>query len=408
MQVKTMVLAAALSVAPGILHAQFEFKLDGRNIQVHSFASEGFSYTNQNNYLTMDTSSGSFAMTDMGANVSTQVTDHLRVGAQFYTRNLGKLGNWAPTLDWAVVDYRVKDWLGFRAGKVKTVAGLYNDTQDMEFLQTWALMPQALYPLDQRGMMIAHIGGDMYGTVSVKKLGQLSYTAYGGKLPQDPEGWYVYGLTTSSQVGTTQVPVPTRAVDNTSGTVYGADVRWATPVKGLTVGSSALAQAITVNGSFLHNQGPFKITPIKDHLLSPYVQYTFGNLKIDAEYRREPRVTATLQPFYKLEAPKIKDMRSMYVAGAYRFTKFLEAGSYHSRYVADWAVLHSDPVNHIYDTAITGRFDLNRYTDLKVEGHFIDGIARSNVSARGFYVAANPTGMQNTTRLLVIRLGLHI
>ena len=50
--------------------------------QVHSFASQGFAYSNDNNYLTMDTSKGSFAMTDGGVNISTQVTDKFRVGAQ--------------------------------------------------------------------------------------------------------------------------------------------------------------------------------------------------------------------------------------------------------------------------------------------------------------------------------------
>jgi len=54
MQVKTILLAAALSSAPALLHAQFDFKLDGRDVQVHSFASQGFMYSNDNNYMTMD------------------------------------------------------------------------------------------------------------------------------------------------------------------------------------------------------------------------------------------------------------------------------------------------------------------------------------------------------------------
>ena len=53
------------------------------------------------------------------------------------------MGNWHPELDWAVADYRFKDWFGIRGGKVKTALGLYNDTQDLEFLYTWALMPQS-------------------------------------------------------------------------------------------------------------------------------------------------------------------------------------------------------------------------------------------------------------------------
>jgi hypothetical protein len=42
MQVKTMVLAATLSVAPGLPHPQFDFKLAGRAVQGHSFAAQAF------------------------------------------------------------------------------------------------------------------------------------------------------------------------------------------------------------------------------------------------------------------------------------------------------------------------------------------------------------------------------
>jgi len=91
-----------------------------------------------------------------------------------------------------VADYRFKDWFGMRGGKVKTTLGLYNDTQDMEFLHTWALVPQAVYPLDQRGETIAHLGGDIYGEIPIRRLGSLNYTVYGGKRPNDPQGGFVY------------------------------------------------------------------------------------------------------------------------------------------------------------------------------------------------------------------------
>jgi len=105
------------------LQAQ-EFKLFERKVQVHGWVSQGFVKTDDNNWLTMDTSSGSAGMTDMGLNMSMQIADNLRVGAQVYDRNLGELGQYHPSLDWAVVDFKPKPWLGFRGGKVKTVFGL--------------------------------------------------------------------------------------------------------------------------------------------------------------------------------------------------------------------------------------------------------------------------------------------
>src|SRR5579859_7084234 len=158
-----------------------EFRLWNRNVQVHGFASQGFVYTSHNNWLTMNTTDGSGAMTDMGLNLSSQLTDRLRVGAQVYDRNLGQLGQWHPSLDWAVADYRFKNWLGIRAGKVKTTLGLYNDAQDLDFLHVFALLPQSVYPSDLRDTTIAHSGGDLYGNIPFHHhLGDLSYTAYAG------------------------------------------------------------------------------------------------------------------------------------------------------------------------------------------------------------------------------------
>lgn len=85
--------------APIAVHAQ-ESKVFDRTVQIHGFASQGFVYTDENNWLTMHSSQGSGAMTDFGANVSTQITDKFRVGAQVYDRNLGNLGEWHPSLDW--------------------------------------------------------------------------------------------------------------------------------------------------------------------------------------------------------------------------------------------------------------------------------------------------------------------
>ncbi len=148
---------------------------------MHGFASQGFVYTDDNNWLTMNTSQGSAAWTDFGLNMSSEVTDKLRIGAQGYDRNLGQLGQYHPSLDWAVADYRFKSWFGIRGGKVKTTLGLYNDTQDLDFLRPFALLPQSVYPIDLRDATIAHLGGDVYGNISLKhRLGDLSYTAYAG------------------------------------------------------------------------------------------------------------------------------------------------------------------------------------------------------------------------------------
>ena len=46
-----------LCASPTALRAQ-EFKVFDHAVQVHGFASQGFAYTDQNNWLTMNTSQG--------------------------------------------------------------------------------------------------------------------------------------------------------------------------------------------------------------------------------------------------------------------------------------------------------------------------------------------------------------
>jgi len=218
----------------------------------------------------------------MGLNLSTRITDNFRVGAQVYDRNLGQLGQWHPSLDWAVADYRFTAWLGIRGGQVKTVLGLYNDTQDQDFLHTFALLPQSAYPADLRDATIAHLGSDIYGRIPLQhQLGDLSYTAYAGHRSDSIYSGYPYLI---SQFGT--------LLKTLGGLPYGGDLRWNTPVRGLLVGASRLNQDTTGKGRGVNplNPGagvvPYSESSKADWTNQFYGEYTIGKLQIDSEYRR--------------------------------------------------------------------------------------------------------------------------
>jgi hypothetical protein len=413
MKLRTILLVAALSAAPSLLYAQFDVHLAGRDIQVHSFASQGFAYSNTNNYLTMNTSQGTLGMTDFGFNASVQVTDKFRVGAQLYDRNVGLLGNWHPELDWAYGDYWFNRWIGARGGKVKTVLGLFNDSQDMEFLHTWALMPQSMYPVDVRGDTIAHIGGDLYGNVSIKRLGSLSYTLYGGQRPNDAQGGYLYGLVSQTRItvpgGFAYVPATTtKIIDYYGGPVYGADLRWNTPIDGLLVGASYMRADITTTGIYKTPKVvPYKMVTLRNPTTAFYVDYSAGKWRFTGEYRREVKDSVFNAPT-GVQIAGNENARSGYVALAYRLSRRVELGTYHSRYIANWALNHGDPMNHIFDQTVTARVDINKCLDFKVEGHFIDGAMINTALDRGFYAAPNPTGLKPTMNMLVVRLGFHM
>lgn len=377
-----------------------QFTIDQHPIQFHAFLTQGFLYSDVNNFLTMPTSHGTFGMTDGGVMLGSNVTDRFRVGAQAYVRNVGHLGNGQVTLDWASGDYSFADWFGIRAGKVKTVLGLYNDGQDMEFLHPWALLPQSVYPLDLRSDTIAHLGADVYGDIHARQFGTFSYTVYGGQLPGDLHGGFVYGTDKSG-----------RHIDSYGGTIMGADFRWNTPVKGFLAGISAVRRDISADGVLATNNTPYDIRTAKNDMVGYYFQYTYGNLRVDGEYRRNPYVNDTFSVSSRTgqmtTSVRDNDSRSGYVSAAYRLTKWLEVGAYHSRFYVDWGTMHSLPNNHIFDQVLTARFDVNRYCDFKVEGHFMDGYG-STSSDRGFYSLDNPAGRQPNTRLLVLRMGFHL
>jgi hypothetical protein len=398
-RMKLAALITVLCAVAAILHAQdvsnyTTFQVDGRTVQIHGFVSQGFLASNDNNYLTTQSSNGSFAFTDFGVNISTNITDKFRVGAQIYDRNLGHLGNWRPQLDFAMGDYKFAEWFGVRAGKVKTVLGLFNDTQDMEFLHTFAILPQSMYPLDLRASTISHTGADVYGTFKLKKFGGLSYTGYAGTRSLDKNGGYVYGLTAA---GINLTGLASKQ--------FGGDLRWNDLIPGLLFGASYLHLPTSGASASIQvapaTSFPFGIKD-NDNTAAFYVEYKIGNLSLDGEYRREI-LTGTSQVGPLPATPFGDDERAWYASAAYRISKRLELGAYHSRYYPTWPATQG-AANHMFDTVAAAKINLAGRWDLKIEGHFMDGYG-TPYSFRGFYPQDNTAGLKPRTNLLVIRTG---
>ena len=266
--------------APAVGRAQ-EFKVGDRHVQVHGFFSQGFVYSNHNNWLTMKTNQGSGAMTDMGLNLSLQLTDKFRVGAQVYDRNLGQLGQWHPTLDWAVADFQFTHWFGVRAGKVKTTLGLYNDSQDLDFLHVFALLPQSVYSADLRDTTIAHAGGDVYGTIILPhQLGDLSYTAYAGHRSDSIYSGYPFLVVQWAAY-----------LKYMGGLQYGGDLRWNTPLKGFLLGASRMNEDISADGVYIDAVNPAGLVPYYEHSRADWTNQFYGQYQV-SRFCFERRVPA--------------------------------------------------------------------------------------------------------------------
>jgi hypothetical protein len=103
------------------------------------------------------------------------------------------------------------------------------------------------------------------------------------------------------------------------------------------------------------------------------------------------------------------DQTAFFASATYRFTRWLQLGTYHSRFQDIGAGIEGVAAfnAHIYDQTVTARFDIRRYWTLKVEQHFMDGVGNP-VSAHGFYLSDNPQGLKPDTKLFVVRFGFSI
>ena len=154
---------------------------DDAGMNIHGFVSQGYLKSSDNNYQG-NTEDGTFEFNEFGLNFSTELTDELRVGVQFFARDLGNLDNDKIIVDWAYGDYRFTDWFGVRAGKMKMPVGMYNEVRDVDMLRTSILLPQGVYNESWRSTFNAIKGIGIYGSFAAGALGTFNYQGQTGVL----------------------------------------------------------------------------------------------------------------------------------------------------------------------------------------------------------------------------------
>jgi hypothetical protein len=350
------------------------------NLQIHGFATQGFLYSTNNNYLTMKSSGGSLQWTEGAISLNDAVSDKLRVGIQLHMYQMGQIGGPQVLIDWASGDYKMNDNLGFRLGKVKVPFGLFNDSQDVDALFLWVLLPQCNYPDDNRDFNLAVMGGEVYGRLSFGDRERVQYRGYVGENRLDANGGYMLQL---SQYGLTFPSPP-------GGKVVGGDLRWVTPVEGLSIGASAQQQGLDGSGP----EGTVHISPLL--LSADYAEWKKGKWYVAGEYWRMP-MNIIAQAGTVPMAESI-DQRSWYPMISYQLLKKLQVGTYYSHYI-NKAGNTSLPENYAKDWVISGRYNFNANFYGKVEGHFLHG------TGIGYYQSVNPDGLKPNTAMLAARIG---
>jgi hypothetical protein len=324
-------------------------------LQLHGFVSQGFLLTTDNDYLA-HSERGSFEFTEVGLNVTAPMTDRLRVGMQLFARDLGPIGNYKPSVDWAYLDYRWRDWLGVRAGRVKLPFGLYNDTSDVDAARTPILLPQSVYPIQNRDFLLAQTGVELYGFVDLGAPGALDYRLYGGtiflEVPDQP----------ASPIAVLDLSIPY---------VAGARVLWETPVDGLRAGASL--QGLRLETELLFPPGPDPVSvDIPAVLWVASAEYQKQDLLVAAEYSRWHVDVESSDPMVFPEMATISERG--YGLVSYAITPWLHPAAYYSIIYPD-VDDRAGPESKQHDAALSVRFDLNFYWLLKLEAHYMHGTA---------------------------------
>jgi hypothetical protein len=358
---------------------------DTANIDIHGFISQGFIKTTENNFFG-ETEDGSFEFNEFGINFANELTDDLRVGLQILARDFGANGNNEMVIDWAFGDYHWKDWLGFRAGKLKTPKGFYNETRDVDMLRTSIFLPQSVYPEILRDMDLGLLGMGAYGHLGLNWFGSISYQFMYGTQNVEANEAASQALQATTAYET---PIQNNSIDVDS--KYSIGMVWDTPLNGLRVGatydcSELLAIALVLGDAIPDTEeGDLVYSDFKKFQNTVFsIEYTIGDLLLSGEYIRT----------YRDFGIGFKEMPSLYsevtsdgwyMAASYQFTDWLALGGYYSESYNDKTDRDGDfaqenrPGNNIAhrayfeDICFTASFMINANWTIKVEDHLFTG-----------------------------------
>lgn len=364
------VVFVALSGSANAAAQDFQQLLDAPP-EFHGFVSQGYVKSTGNDYLVKSKGDGSVEFSEIGLNFTKTISDEFRVGAQVFAQDIGPVGNFAPRFDWFYLDYRYRDWLGVRFGRLKIPFGLYNEVNDVDVARQPILLPQSIYQVDHRQFLFAQTGGEVYGNVPLNGIGSLEYRLYGGTITLDVPG---------------NPPAPGITVsDARFPYVYGGRAMWETPLDGLKAGLSV--QTLRLDATYGVDPALFAVFQalafVPPELTNPFpvqfrvtrwlgsLAYAAKDWDVAAEYSRWVGGFESDAP---LLFPTHVVNERYYVMASYRVSSWFTPGVYYSAiYPNIRRRRHQE--NYQHDVAVSLRYDLTSNWLFKIEGHFMRGTA---------------------------------
>jgi hypothetical protein len=333
---------------------------------------------------------GSWDFREAGINFTTSPYENLRIGAQFYARDLGELGNDKVELDWAYGDYKFHDAIGFRAGRYKIPRGLYNEVQDYDSLRTSVFLPQSVYNIRLRDFYAGMNGAQLYGRIDVGAAGAFTYQACLGNNNYDTEnGSVAYYFNNALTNVANSIPALSGSTFETtsleSDYIMAGMVGWESTF-GLRLGVSGMStRNLEATGYFY--VPPSRFNPTTSLASSGATASDWRSFVFSAEYVWDELTLASEINQEAIVIPGQSDLISGggYVSAAYRVHQKVELGSYYSVIIGDLNDRHGEgqgssrpPTTPDYyawsrDTAFSVRVDPVPSWVVKLEAHYVDG-----------------------------------
>ena len=350
-------------------------------VDMHGFISQGFLKSSGNNIFGKS-KDGSFKFNEMGLTLSSNPTENLHLGIQLIYRDLTDPQS-RVRLDWAYGGYSFRDWLGLRTGIMKIPFGLYNEIRDVDNLRTFVFLPQSVYNENWRDTFNSIEGIGLYGDFSVPYIGDFSYQLQTGKISIPKDG----RLAKESSLGL--INIQDIKVD-LSNVVH---LSWDTPLDGLKFKYSWLDMDFTEHATNVYipteNVKPYWDTDIFTYS----AEYSIGNLVAATEYTlydfniNDFVMTNPMNPAVPIKIDPLKG-EGYYGSLTYRFTKWLQLGTYYSEYYYNkddkegkYFVSFGQPNYRTYlkEFVLTSKFDINEFWTVKLEIHKMYGAATTFV-----------------------------
>ena len=390
----------------------FAAKLE--DLYISGFVSQGFLVSTENNYLLSSSKEGTAEFSEIAVNITAEPMDRLRVGVQFLAFDFGVEGNNNFTLDWAYGDYRWRDYLGIRAGKIKNPMGFYNQQRDVDMLRISIFQPQSVYSHWWRDFALAHEGISLYGNSCFGGTGEFDYEFFGGALNiPDPDNNY---WTDAFSRGQQDVITDTTAyyfkrimpLELRFPWVIGGAIFWDLPIEGLRLGASYMTGEYEFESDFIglvdddlsNPEGYYLDIPIYDQDIYKMavfsVEYLWHTYTFAGEFFLWDNSDNTPFGYYGQLTKQVN--KNLFITSYYS-ESYNDLNDLSGK---DLAEEYDIPIYYSWqkDLCISGRYDISNNWLIKLEGHLINGVNQT-------YLFQNPDGLKENWMYFAAKTTFH-